>query len=267
VWGGLALAGGANFGKNAEAVNQDLVIPLAKRGAYVDMRYNFILKHKNLTAGSQKILIIGDSFSGDLVNMIYEGGVAPNAAIVLERTAAICQLYFGNEDIYEFIEEKNRAQCKEKWLSGETRSRINKLAQEADIVVFAIAWQKWSIERIGETLANLDIPKSAKIIVLGSKGFGKINIKSYLNMTTEERTKARNKVDQNVIVSSKIAREIAAGNFIFVDIHAIVCGENSADCPVFTPEGKLISYDGSHLTQAGAKFIGEKLKEQGFLRN
>ena len=52
---------------------------------------------------------------------------------------------------------------------------------------------------------------------------------------------------------------------IFVDLHALICGDGAVTSPAFTPEGKLISYDGSHLTQAGAKFIGQRLMNHPLL--
>ena len=38
-----------------------------------------------------------------------------------------------------------------------------------------------------------------------------------------------------------------------------MCGAGQRACPVFTNEGKLISFDGGHLTKEGAQFVGEKL--------
>ena len=44
----------------------------------------------------------------------------------------------------------------------------------------------------------------------------------------------------------------------FVDLHAIACGPGWA-CPMFTPEGHLVSHDGSHLTRQGARWLGSLL--------
>ena len=40
-----------------------------------------------------------------------------------------------------------------------------------------------------------------------------------------------------------------------VDMQAIACGDGW-ECPLFTPEGHLISHDGSHLTREGARWLG-----------
>ena len=45
---------------------------------------------------------------------------------------------------------------------------------------------------------------------------------------------------------------------MFIDTQALLCGEDYV-CPIFTSESELISYDGSHLTESGARFLGSKL--------
>lgn len=51
---------------------------------------------------------------------------------------------------------------------------------------------------------------------------------------------------------------------VFVDQIALVCGEHQ-QCPVVTGQDELISYDGKHLTAAGAAYIGRILFEQSVL--
>ncbi|HEY0300297.1 MAG TPA: SGNH hydrolase domain-containing protein, partial [Rhizomicrobium sp.] len=45
---------------------------------------------------------------------------------------------------------------------------------------------------------------------------------------------------------------------VFIDTERILCG-TAAACPVFTPGAKLVSFDGSHLTAAGAGYAGRLL--------
>ena len=42
---------------------------------------------------------------------------------------------------------------------------------------------------------------------------------------------------------------------VFVDIQALVC-KSEDECPLFTPQAKLISFDGGHLTEQGARYVG-----------
>lgn len=44
---------------------------------------------------------------------------------------------------------------------------------------------------------------------------------------------------------------------VLIDTQAAVCGGDA--CPMFTPEGALISHDGAHLTREGARYLGARL--------
>jgi hypothetical protein len=43
---------------------------------------------------------------------------------------------------------------------------------------------------------------------------------------------------------------------IFVNVQKMICTGYNQTCPLFTPQGKLISHDGAHLTKFGAQYIG-----------
>jgi hypothetical protein len=40
----------------------------------------------------------------------------------------------------------------------------------------------------------------------------------------------------------------------------ILCDEKTNTCPLFNSQGELLSFDGVHLTRAGAQYVGERLK-------
>ena len=46
---------------------------------------------------------------------------------------------------------------------------------------------------------------------------------------------------------------------MFVNMQRLICDESNDMCPLFTPDGKLISYDGIHLTRDGARHVGKIL--------
>jgi hypothetical protein len=52
---------------------------------------------------------------------------------------------------------------------------------------------------------------------------------------------------------------------VFIDLHSVICGDMAITSPVFSPEGNILSYDGGHLTEAGAKFIGRRLMSHPLL--
>ena len=46
----------------------------------------------------------------------------------------------------------------------------------------------------------------------------------------------------------------------------IFCDENF-HCSLFDRDSRIISYDGAHLTKSGAKYLGEKLRENEIIKN
>jgi hypothetical protein len=47
----------------------------------------------------------------------------------------------------------------------------------------------------------------------------------------------------------------------YIDLSSILCGSEER-CRIFTDDGRLISYDGAHLTAEGASLAGRVLIEQ-----
>ncbi|MDR3162779.1 MAG: hypothetical protein LBT81_02835 [Helicobacteraceae bacterium] len=231
----------------------------AARTNYVISRYHRLYNRIGFSDNNQtKVLLIGDSFSQDFYNIILEAGFFNNAAFRTSYVGVACQIYRGEEDPFGFIEKANRPLCENLVYNDRFISMQDMLAAEADIVIFAANWQKWSAERLRQTIDNMPTAQTARIIVIGRKDFGAIAIKEYLNIPIERRSALRNEVSPDHLETNAIMRrEFENQTAIeFVDLHEIICGEASPTCPVFTPEGLLISYDGAHLTEAGAKHIG-----------
>jgi hypothetical protein len=44
---------------------------------------------------------------------------------------------------------------------------------------------------------------------------------------------------------------------IFVNLQKMICRGFNRTCPIFTPSGKLITYDGRHLTKYGTLYVGD----------
>ncbi|MEE9350746.1 MAG: SGNH hydrolase domain-containing protein, partial [Thiotrichaceae bacterium] len=115
-----------------------------------------------------------------------------------------------------------------------------------------------------QTFRYLGIKKKQKVVVIGNKFFGNMSIRNYIHMPDNELRSLRVDVgtassDINSILKKKLNHRVT-----FVDPHKLVCG-NSTTCPVFTNNLRLISYDGRHLTKAGARYIGKILFQRSAL--
>jgi lysophospholipase L1-like esterase len=128
---------------------------------------------------------------------------------------------------------------------------------QADIVVLASSWQLWSAQQLPQTLKQLALKPTQQLIVVGRKSFGTVKPADYAKHNAAELRQLRNPVDNNqVAINETLQRLLPAQQFI--DMQTTICDAVDT-CPLFTPDLQLISFDGGHLTQAGAAFVGEQL--------
>ena len=227
---------------------------LEKSGEYVRQRFLKQLK-KPFSADKkqQKMLVIGDSHAQDFYNALLENKLDKRYQISTRRIPAICGLYLGSENISALIEKKHAPICEK----ADTLTAALPQIRQADIVIIAANWKLWSAERLATTVQNLKIKAPQKLFVVGRKNFGKINLRKYLRMPSDKLKQLRNPVHGAQQETNRIMKKTLKPA-VFVDIQALIC-KSENDCPLFTPEVRLISYDGGHLTADGARYVGSVL--------
>ena len=202
----------------------------------------------------RKAILIGDSHAQDFLNMITEAKRLENYQISTVHIVTQCQPYYGN-NLNQFINTKDRRFCENGFSIGKSIDRI----KQADLVILAANWKEWAIKQLPVTIKNLALNDQQELLIMGRKNLGKISIRHFLRMPEEKRIAHRNKVDKEQVRLNQLMHKTLK-NVKWIDLHKNVCGSTSAiDCPVFTPSGELISFDGGHLTPAGAKYYGDKL--------
>jgi hypothetical protein len=125
------------------------------------------------------------------------------------------------------------------------------------VLILAAAWKLWEAQYLDETITALKRLGAKKILVVGRKNFGKIEPINYLGMPNDQRKDLTNAVDESHHVVNEFMKKNLSSK-IFIDFQNTVCG-NEKFCPLFTADSRLISYDGGHLTQEGAAYVGERL--------
>jgi hypothetical protein len=201
--------------------------------------------------GRRKVLLIGDSHSQDFYNMIRETGAFADVDLAVTFVFVECQIYLGDDT--EFVAEVDRAPCARGRGAGHTVA----LARQADTVIFVASWRPWAAERFPETLRAYGLRPDQQVIVVARKSFEGPNPRRLLaaDPATFPALRAEQSYAQRQSVEA-IRRSVPKE--MLVDPQAIVCG-TGWDCPIFTPAGELISWDGSHLTSAGARYVGSLL--------
>ncbi|MBV2181866.1 MAG: acyltransferase [Castellaniella sp.] len=206
-----------------------------------------------------RILVIGDSFAQDFVNMVAESGSWPAAQIRTVYIPVICQMSAVKQDVSKFIAQSDQPGCAR---SPNIVSSMP-LIQKADVIVLAAHWAKWSAELLPETIRNMRLRSDQRLFVVGSKNFSPVNVRQFLSLGPSGREGVSHRVAPSVSEVNSILRNELPAN-VFVDQVRIVCGLNE-ECPLVTGQDGLISYDGDHLTQEGAAYIGKKIFSESSL--
>ncbi|HHL18229.1 MAG TPA: SGNH/GDSL hydrolase family protein [Thiothrix sp.] len=210
----------------------------------------------------KKILIIGDSQSCDFINGIVENNFLKNYQISMRFIPYKCQTIVGDSSPY-YIKPQDRKIC-ENPVHADSLERSMGVIQQADLVIYVARWKPEIAKRLSQSIEQFALGKNQKMIVIGSKFFGKISIKRYLHMEDKELITLRNDVgtvskDINDILESGLDKGVE-----FIDQHELICVD-STTCPVFTNDLRLISYDGRHLTKEGARYVGKVLFQKSGL--
>jgi hypothetical protein len=223
---------------------------------YVVQRFTALAKTKKSFSNKTSILnrriaLIGDSFAKDFYNMIIEGKHLISYDICVYPVAVDCQIYLGNQDRNIFIQAAYKQLCN----NGHDIKYALPIIRQANIIILASNWFLWSSQRLPNTLKLLNLTKQQQIFVIGPKSFGRVNPMLYVNKTKQFRIQQYQYPRRGVIRINQLL-EKTIGKPIFINVQKMICTGFNQTCPLFTPDGKLISYDGEHLTKFGALYVG-----------
>ncbi len=241
---------------------------MADANVKVNEKYTFVrcnaLKKKpfNNNIKKKKILIIGDSHGCDFLNVIRENNYLQNYQISMRYIPYQCQPVLHGKGT-RFVAPKDRALCANE-ARTDSLSQAKEQISEADIIIFAARWKLNTARVLPFTIKFLRLKPYQKVIVIGSKNFGKISVRHYLSMSRNELLKITNDLDSEVQKINAILRKRITGRMTFIDQTHILCGSDKT-CPIFTDNLHLISYDGWHFTQAGARYAGKLLFQKSML--
>jgi peptidoglycan/LPS O-acetylase OafA/YrhL len=213
-----------------------------RRADYVDRVYK--LQDAPFTDEAKpNVLILGNSFARDFVNCILENGYLP-----------------GHEFSYHKVLWKDEISCKGS--ADAIPEKTRRALAESDIAIFVLG--AFETECWAEDVALYRKLGAKRIVVVGLKNFG-WNPNALLMQRGEARRSFRPKVVESVRVQNELdrARIVDAE---FIDLLGMLT-DAEGRVQLLTPDGKLISEDGGHLTPPGAQHVGRILFEHPALRD
>ena len=210
-----------------------------------------------------KVLVIGDSYGQDLVNALHEGGLDEGVETATHYIPAICGNLMLDRDVDAMVPDKNRARC-----TGHPRYRepgLDALLRQADILWLASNWRDWQLPYLAESVDNIGGATDAAILVLGRKKFQPNDVQSLLAMSREQRRGLTAPMPDGTRQANASIAAALTGREVFIDVQTLLCGDGDS-CPVFDDRLQWISYDGGHLTRAGAAHMGRQLARHPLVR-
>lgn len=170
--------------------------------------------------GKRKLLVIGNSYARDFVNMLLENNYADSFDISFKTS----------------------------FIRPATKQRV----QESDIIIAGNPIDSLSLNRFCST-NHLD---KSKILVVGTKNFGANNNLLFNTLSPSDRCSARVNVVATYLKNNISIKKEIGNNY--VNLLALLQNEKQ-QVPVFTPDCKMIAQDYKHLTKYGAKYLGSLL--------
>ena len=130
--------------------------------------------------------------------------------------------------------------------------------KNADEIWLAAFWQEWTLDYINESIQNISYLSNAKVKVFGSKNFGEVRSTQYfLNNNTDKITDVRSLEKSHTYIAELMAKT-SYYPAEYIDVSQLLCNSYTL-CSNSTDAGLPISYDGGHLTKAGAIYYGSIL--------
>jgi peptidoglycan/LPS O-acetylase OafA/YrhL len=219
----------------AELSEGDPLFGARQNAAYVDGPYSLDRKPFGNPDRRRNILVVGNSFARDFINMGRETGKFDHYAIS----------YVAGD------------YCRGKPWAPE----VFALAKQAGAVVFASGVGKEDPHCVLAAVHRVEQLGVAHVVVLSIKNFG-FNNNAIMHLPDDVRHQWRVRPLAEIRAMNARARTIIPERY-YVDLLSLLDDKShSGTVPVFTPEHKFISQDRKHLTSAGAGFLGAKVFAQ-----
>lgn len=231
-----------------------------ERNAYV-WRRNNALQFKPFSTDKRtvKILVLGDSFSADLINAFHESSLLSRkelSSVAISRSVAISSGSCFEQFARNLINSSVKKHCGNA-IWWQRREELEDLIHRSSYVLLAHDWQENQLSGLRKEIDYLNQRFGEKFFIVGTKQW---------NLDFNELPRVLSRARKTYLVApSEHALSInkKLGTLFpssFIDILDLMCP--SRKCPAFTPKSKLISYDSTHLTQAGAGYLGSLLEKQ-----
>jgi peptidoglycan/LPS O-acetylase OafA/YrhL len=260
--GGLALTAKGGWSSRYTEKENTIFNDFAAGKAYVPERFNALRGAEFSTRSERrKVLIIGDSYGQDLVNALAEAGLVAQLDLSTHHIAGRC----GNlmlKDLAQYQKPADRAYCSRN--QGYHLPTLRARLEAADEIWLVSFWNTWTAPLLPASLNQIAASTQTPVTVFGIKHFGPRAAQNYHAGGLSALTTLKPVPADLVQIQQEMARTIPP-LARYIDLQMLLCGRYDA-CTNQDASGRLLSFDGTHLTPNGALYVGTKLVQTLGLR-
>tara|TARA_B110000858_G_C17806743_1_gene478463 strand:+ start:1783 stop:3651 length:1869 start_codon:yes stop_codon:yes gene_type:complete len=198
-----------------------------------------------------KILIIGDSHGDDFHN-----------------------IFFSNKNLfsnYDFIKAQNNR------FNLLTKSKI---INSTDTIIFSYRWTEEDFDFVFKKMVPYLKNKNKKIVITSNTNEYRVKSKMYTLLDNEilfkknttnyfklKKLYYENRVlNSNASINKKLKKLAKKYDLVYLNKEDYLCDLVKKECDYVTDEGHKIFYDYGHHTLEGAKYLGKKIFQMGWLK-
>lgn len=240
-------------------VAMQLSLPARENDHYVHLRKNELNDHPFDNDGRIKVLVVGDSMAGDLVNELFEAGLNRALDIRTLRMDSPC-LAVPTAPVAALASDLTTHAPRCEKAAAFVLDAAPKLAPQ--IVILASDWRSWAFPFVSSTIKFFKSAGAQKVIIIGMKINSTSGIQflsRYARRTDIASIRAPREPSTDA-VNKRLQSIAESAGAEFYDPTDLNC--TAGGCQMVGANDQMIFYDTKHLTRYGATVLGHKLKQK-----
>lgn len=237
------------------------------RADYADFFWDHMHAHERPFSnnGKPKVLVIGDSMAADLVNTLVEGGAAQQLDLISIKVGENCKALFDlSDEYYQHLYGGKKDICREQHRKVMAQSEL--IAAADTVIIATYLLEAHFVEPLRNGANYLKSLGVDHVLLLGQKdqqsnGMAFLAKYAFSPDLVQIRTPVHPSADH---INKLLQRDTQAAGYEYFNLLAQFC--NADGCRRVTENGDLIIFDGTHMTQAGARYVGEQITEQAWFK-
>lgn len=207
-------------------------------------------------SGKPKVLVIGDSMAADLINVFIEGGSAEQLDLAAIKIDGNCKTMFAlNDDQYQSIFGSRADICRQQ--HQKVFDSIEQIKQADAVILATFLTIDHFVKYVIQSAHFLGESGAKKVYILGQKTQQFDGMAFLAKMAFKPNLhKIKTPLNDSALRINDLLKKHAK-RYEYIDLLPQFCSLEG--CQRVTRDGHLIIFDGTHLSEQGARHVGRNL--------